>query len=224
MRTLLELFRKSPFGPLSEHMQKIQECLELVKPMFEALFAEDYERLHGLAKQTYKLEHEADIIKNSIRDHMPKSIFLPVDRSDVITFLREQDAIADTAEDVAVLLTIRTLKVPEELREDIMELVDKVLEACHYAARVTDEIKELMETAFGHSEIERVLEMVNQLGVKEWEADKAQHKLVKKMFTIEEKLDPITIVFLMRIFAEVGNLANHAENTGDYLRLMISKK
>jgi len=34
-------------------------------------------------------------------------------------------------------------------------------------------------------------------------------------------MDPITIVFLMRIFNVLGRLANHAENCGDNLRHLI---
>ena len=50
--------------------------------------------MEDLARQISKQEHEADIIKNEIRNHLPKSIFLPVSRSDTLSFLKEQDAIA----------------------------------------------------------------------------------------------------------------------------------
>lgn len=224
MRDILSrLFTRSPFGQLNEHMKKIQECCDLVMPMFEALVAGDHEKVAELAKKTYKLEHEADTIKNTIRDHLPKSIFMPVDRSDVLNFLKEQDAIADAVEDIAVLLTIRTLKVPEELQTGVKTYIQKSLEACRAAGKITDKLSELMEVGLRGPEVERVLEMINTLGQLEWEADMVQQKLVKKMFTIEEKMDPTSIMFWMMIFHAIGELANHAENSGDLLRMMISK-
>lgn len=224
MREILSrLFTRSPFGQLNEHMKKIQECCDLVIPMFDSLVAGDHERVTELAKQTYKLEHEADIIKNTIRDHLPKSIFMPVDRSDVLNFLKEQDAIADAVEDIAVLLTIRTLKVPEQLQAEIKTYIEKSLQACRAAGRITDELSKLMEVGLRGPEAERVLEMINTVGEMEWQADMVQQNLVKRMFTIEKELDPTSILFWMMIFNTIGELANHAENTGDLLRMMISK-
>jgi uncharacterized protein Yka (UPF0111/DUF47 family) len=65
------------------------------------------------------------------------------------------------------------------------------------------------------------MELIEQLKVKEWEADKAQMIAAKKMFSIEKKLDPVSVMMWMHIFKELGTLANHAENAGDQMRLML---
>ena len=36
-----ELFGKSPFGPLVEHAKKVHECVEVIRPLMEALVNED---------------------------------------------------------------------------------------------------------------------------------------------------------------------------------------
>ena len=36
MTSILDLFRKSPFGPLHEHMLKVKECISLLRPLFAA--------------------------------------------------------------------------------------------------------------------------------------------------------------------------------------------
>jgi hypothetical protein len=43
----------------------------------------------------------------------------------------------------------------------------------------------------------------------------------KKLFSIEEKLDPVSVVMWMNILKELGTLANHAENAGDQMRVML---
>jgi len=67
------------------------------------------------------------MVKKEIRNNLPKSIFLPVNRGDMLNYLREQDKIADSAEDLAVLVTLRKMTVPSELRDYLKVLVEKVL-------------------------------------------------------------------------------------------------
>ena len=224
MRGILAgLFAKSPFGPLNEHMAAVKKCVDLLKPMFEALIEKDYEKVNELAKEISKLEHKADIIKNEIRDHLPKSIFLPVSRTDILNFLKEQDAIADDVEDVSVLLTVRKTHLPAELKEELFAFIDKALETFELTVQVTGELKLLMESSFGTAEVEKVLELVNRIGQTEWEADTRQFELAQNMFQMENQLSPVDIYILLSVFRQVARLADHAENVGDLLRLMISK-
>ena len=86
------------------------ECVKFVKPMFEAVRDGQYDGLQEIAKQVFKAEHEADIVKDEIRRTIPKRFFLPVYRGDLLGYLKLQDDMADSVEDVAVLLTIKNLE------------------------------------------------------------------------------------------------------------------
>lgn len=221
MSIISKLFGKSPFEPLFQHMLKVKECVDLVRPLMDAFLNEEDKKMEDFAKKIFKAEHEADLVKKELRNQLPKSIFLPVARGDLLRFLKEQDNIADSAEDLAVLLTLRKTKVPEELKEELKDFVDRVLETYEMAMRVSSEIKVLAETSFGGTEAYKVMQLIEELKVDEWEADKAQMTAAKKLFSIEEKLDPVTVFMLMNIFKELGTLANHAENAGDQMRMML---
>jgi hypothetical protein len=221
MSIISKLFGKSPFEPLYQHMVKVKECVDLVRPLMDAVLQGETKKVKEIAKKIFKAEHYADMVKKDIRSHLPKSIFLPVARGDLLRFLKEQDNIADSAEDLAVLLTLRKTIVPEEMKEDLKDFVSKVLETYEMAMIVSSEIKLLAETSFGGAEAHKVTELIEQIKVKEWEADKAQMKTAKKLFSIEEKLDPVSVVMWMNILKELGTLANHAENAGDQMRVML---
>ena len=107
MRGVLQFFVKSPITALKEHMTKSAECVELVRPMFEALTDGDEEKLAAISKDISKIEHRADEIKNEIRDSLPRNIFLPVDRVDLLRVLSSQDSIPDTVENITFLLAVR---------------------------------------------------------------------------------------------------------------------
>ena len=89
---LSNLFARSPFGPLQEHQHKVEECAELVPSLMEACLQGNQQQVAELAKQISALEGEADDIKNQVRDQLPRSLFMPVSRSDVLQVLAAQDA------------------------------------------------------------------------------------------------------------------------------------
>jgi len=129
MSIISKLLGKSPFEPLYKHMCKVKKCVDMVRPLMDALVNDDYERIKELAEEIFKAEHKADLVKREIRMRLPKSMFLPVARGDILRFLKEQDNIADSAEDVAVLLSMRKMKFPKGMKKELTELVDKVMEA-----------------------------------------------------------------------------------------------
>jgi predicted phosphate transport protein (TIGR00153 family) len=221
MSIINKLFGKSPFEPLYQHMCKVKKCVDLIQPLMRAFIDEDFDKITEITKLIFKAEHEADLMKKEIRINLPKGIFLPVARGDILRFLKEQDNIADATEDLAALLAMRRMKIPTELKDELQNLVDEVIEAFNLTMKVSSEIKLLAETSFGGAEAHKVMEMIEEIKIKEWEADKAQMRAAQMMFSLEDQLDPVSVMMWMNIFRELGNLANHAENTGDQLRIML---
>ena len=224
MRSILSLFAKSPFGPLAQHTDLVYETVALIRPLFEAFIDLDAARAEEVYKRISKLEHKADILKNEIRDHLPKSLFLPVDRGDVLLFLKEQDAIADRAEDLGVLLTMRRTATPADMRADILDFVDYSIATVRAWADVAKELPVLQEASFTGPEVDRTMQRIRDISDMEWEADKKQSRLAKRLFQHEAELGAISVFFWMNIFRVLGGVSNHAENTADLLRLMLARR
>ena len=223
MRAITELFGRSPFGPLVQHTHKVHETVRDVRPLIEAFLAGRHDEVQSIYARISKLEHKADIIKREIRDHLPKSLFLPVDRGDMLKFLKEQDAIADTAEDIAVLLTIRETPVPAEMHGEILAFTDKVIDVSDRLVQAASELEELQEASFGGRGAQRVLELIEEVSHGEYEADCLQTEASRRLYMLEDRIDPTSIYFIMKLFRLLGEIANHAENTGDNLRMMLTK-
>ncbi len=224
MTSIGKLFAESPFGPLAGHTEKVHECVSRIRDLFEALLAEDHARLKVLHDEISGLEHEADRFKNDVREQMPRTIFLPVDRSTLIRFLKEQDSIADTAEDVAVLLIMRKTTVHADLKADLMAYVLKVIETSEKLVEASRSFQRALEKKFQGSEADRVVDLCKDISRMEWETDQMRRALSIKTFAIEDQLDPVTIFFYTKLFVALGKIADHAENTADNLRLMVRKK
>ena len=220
---LLKLFGRSPFKPLQEHMRVVVCCAAEVPSLFEALFAEDEEKIEGTRNKIFALENEADDIKNELRSHLPKTLFMPVDRRDILEILDLQDSIADTAQDIAGMLMVRRPKVADSLREPLMILTQRCLDACDQMAKVMGELDELLETGFRGRESEIVVAMIDELNKIETDTDQKAIHLLHELFAREDTLDPVSLMIWLRLIHWVGDLANYAEKVGNRLRLLIAR-
>ena len=221
MPLLDKLFGKSPFGPVIEHAKKVYECIDLVNPVIQAWLNEDWKQIEKLRKEVSRKEHEADKMKITIRSNLPKSLFYPVPRGDLLRILQNQDNIADAVEDLCVVLSLRKTKIPKSLTADIQEFANQVIETAQMLLNANEELETLLEASFTGPHTEKVLKIVDEIGTLEWKCDTKGHDLVKKLISMEDTLDPLTIIFIMKIIEVLGNLSNHAENCGDNLRHLI---
>ncbi len=219
---LLRLFGQSPFKPLQEHMRVVVRCASEVPSLFDALCAGDEERISEIRDRVFALESEADDIKNELRSHLPKTIFMPVDRRDLLEILDLQDSIADTAQDIAGMLMVRRPKVIDLIHAPLMSLTQRCLDACRQMARIMEELDELVETGFRGPESEIVLNMINELNRIETDTDQKAIILLNELFAHEEEFDPISLMVWHRLIRWVGDLANYSEKVGNRLRLLIA--
>lgn len=224
MKAIAELFGRSPFGPLVQHTHKVHECVLEVRPLIDAFLAARHDEVEEIYERISKLEHEADEIKREIRNNLPKSIFLPVDRGDMLKYLKEQDSIADTAEDIAVLLTVRRTRIPDEMHDEIRTFVAKVLEVSERLVQAAGELEKLQEESFSGRSAERVVGLTEEVSQGEYEADCIQTDVTRHLYDVEDQVDPVSVYFIMKLFRLLGEIANHAENTGDHLRMMLTRK
>jgi|TARA_B100000686_G_scaffold125855_1_gene133265 predicted phosphate transport protein (TIGR00153 family) len=221
MRAIVQLFSKSPFGPLQEHLKKVGDCVELVKPLFQALLDNDDESLRSTAKQISKLEHSADEIKNEIRDNLPRNIFMPVNRSDFLNLLSQQDSIADTVEDIAFLLTVRKTNCPESWRDSLLSYVHKCVNVFNETSEIYESLDSLVQSGMTGSEASAVLKKINDIGLKEWEVDKTQFEMLSNMFSMEDEMKPADLFWWSKIFKELGDIGNYSEKSVNSIRMMI---
>jgi predicted phosphate transport protein (TIGR00153 family) len=223
MAIIQDLFGKSPIGHLVDHARKVHECVELVKPLLEAVIAEDYELIHKLQDKVSKIEYEADLLKHDIRDHLPRRFFLPVNREELDGFLQCQEKMADYAEDFSVILMIRKTTLHPNLHADFLSFVDQVFQVSGSLLTAAVEFRTLAEVSFSGAEARMVLGIIKDLGQEEWKADRIARDLSIKMYKLEDEVGAINLMFYEKMLLKLSAIANEAENAGDYLRAMIDK-
>ncbi|MBF0187139.1 MAG: TIGR00153 family protein [Magnetococcales bacterium] len=220
---LSNLFGKSPFKPMQEHMRTVTECAAKITPLIHALCEGDDVATVSLKEEIFKLEAEADQIKHALRIRLPKSLFMPVDRRDLLELLDLQDNIADTAQDIAELMIDRGMIAPDPLKAKILELSERSVDTCRLSASVIEMLDELVELGFGGREADRVLDMVTEINEVEHKTDTICMELNRHLFAIENELPPVSVVFWHQVIQMTADLADYAEKIGNRVRLLLAR-
>lgn len=221
--SILDLFAKSPIKPMQEHMKAVLQCVEEVPRMFEALCAGDHDAVAIGARRIDDLEGEADRVKNDLRAHLPRRLFLPVDRRDLLEVLDLQDTIADRAQDLAALVVERRMTVPEPMQDPLLDLVKAVVQTCRQSAAIIQELDELVELGFRGREADRVQSMIEELNRQETESDRLESRVRRELFELESAIPPVTVMMWYQVIEWIGDLADHADKVGNRIRLLIAR-
>ncbi|HSS65981.1 MAG TPA: TIGR00153 family protein [Gammaproteobacteria bacterium] len=220
---ILNLFGRSPVKPLQEHMAKVSECVRALEPFFEAVIAGDENRMHELQESIARLENEADDLKHDLRLHLPRTLFLPVERRDLLEVLTMQDNIANRAKDLAGLVRGRRMDIPDAIGSRFLEFVRRSIDACVQAEKTVNELDELVETGFSGSEVDTVQTLINELDRLEKETDEIQVDIRARLFEIERDLPPVNVMFLYRLIDWTGDIGDFSQRVGSRLQLLLAK-
>jgi predicted phosphate transport protein (TIGR00153 family) len=195
----------------------------MIPTLMEAVVEGDAVRIKELRKGITRAEHEADIVKNELRANLPRTLFMPVSRADVLQLLHDQDDIADGAEDAAILADLKILNVPVELRRQVIDYAEICVQAARLAEKVVGKLGELLETGFTGPESGEVMKLIDAVGEQEWEADKAAFKLLKALFNSPESIHQPDLCVWMKLSEALGDIADAAEQVANRLRLMLAR-
>ena len=224
MLTIAKLFGKSPFSPLQSHMKKVSICIKKLTEIFDTIEKKNYSNLSSLVAELSKLEHEADLTKNDIRNHLPKSLFLPIDRSQILEILSIQDSIADKAEEIGNLLLLCPEDAFEVFSATFKEFFLKNIETFWDARQIVKEFDELLESSFGGIEAEKVKAMADQTSFKEHQSDVLKTQVRKEFFPTADRLTHSVFYLWTKLIDEVGSLSHIAESLANRIRTILELK
>ena len=219
---LANIFGSSPVMPLEKHVDIAYKCTRELVGFFEAVVAGNWDEARAIRSTIESLEHEADDLKKKIRIHLPKSLFMPVPREDLLELLLVQDKMANRAKDVSGLILGRRMEIPAAIAERFVEFVQRCVDAAKQARKSVRELDELFTTGFRGAEVTLVSSLIEELDRIETDTDDLQAKLRADLFAVERDLDPVHVIFLYRVIELTGEIADMAERVGRRLELLLS--
>lgn len=219
---LANIFGSSPVQPLEKHIDIAYRCAKQLSGFFTAAISGDWDTAGTHRDEIEKLEHDADDLKKEIRLHLPKSLFMPVPREDLLELLLVQDKIANRTKDVSGLVLGRQMQIPAQIAERFLDFVARNIDAAKQARKSVRELDELFTAGFRGAEVDLVAAMIEELDRIETDTDEKQAELRAALFEIEKSLDPVDAVFMYKVIELTGEIADMAERVGRRLELLLS--
>lgn len=217
------IFGASPVRPLQKHFDKSAKCAHKLPKFIRATFQQDWAKADAMREKIILLEHAADDLKRDLRLNLPKSLLMPVSRSDVLEMLSRQDRIANKAKDISGLIIGRRMVMPEAIQAGYLALLERSLDAVTQARKSVHELDQLFESGFRGAEADLVVEMTDELSLIEDQSDELQVDLRANLFRIEKDLPPIDVMFTYKIIDWTGDLGDIAQRVGSRLHMMIAR-
>lgn len=219
----IQLFSQSPLRPLQKHMKIAHETVMQLSSFIACIHHNDWAGAKQQQQHIIDLEHQADHLKRELRTHLPKSLFLPVARGDILALLSSQDKIANQTKDIVALMVGRRMTIPPMLHSSFTQVLELSIATCAKAKQAIDEFDELLECGFRGSEIKFVETMIDELDQREHETDAAQATFRQQLFDLENTLSPIDVIFLYKLIDFIGALADHAHDVGGKLQVLLAR-
>jgi predicted phosphate transport protein (TIGR00153 family) len=219
---LANIFGSSPVQPLEQHIGIAFQCAKQLNKFFAAVVSSDWDKASEIRDEIGQLENEADDLKKKIRLGLPKSLFMPVPREDLLELLLVQDKIANRTKDVSGIVLGRKMHIPEPIAEQFLEFVARNVDAAKQARKSVRELDELFTTGFKGAEVDLVSGLIEELDQIETDTDEKQAELRWAVFAIEDTLNPVDAVFLYKVIELTGEIADMAERVGRRLELLLS--
>ena len=219
---LANIFGKSPVVPLEKHIGIAYQSAKQLRAFFSAAVSGNWNKAAKVRAAIETLEHDADDLKKEIRLNLPKSLFMPVPREDLLELLLVQDKIANRTKDVSGIVMGRKMQIPAAIADQFLEFVDRNIDAAKQARKSVRELDELFTSGFRGAEVTLVTQLIEELDSIETDTDDKQASLRAALFEIEQSLDPVDAIFMYKVIELTGEIADMAERVGRRLELLLS--
>lgn len=220
---IFKVFGRSPIKPLQKHMSKSLQCAEKLLTFFAAVQQNNWSRATDIQQEIVNLENAADVIKQDIRSHLPKTLFMPVPREDILEILTMQDKLPNRVKDIAGLVLGRNMTLPTAIETTYIDLLTRAIDCTRLIHQAINEIDELLETGFSADEISIIENLIDEISKTELDTDNLQIEVRSQLYQIESQLSPIDTIFLYKIIELTGDIADRAEQIGERLQVLIAR-
>lgn len=223
MTSLFGIFGTPTFTPLTEHMAQVLACSESLQQFFDCVAKQEWGDAQKHHHKINELEEEADKLKEDIRLHMPKSLLMSVERTDILDILSLQDRIANKAKHLSGVVLSRRMKIPSAIQSDFSKFVSQSISTVACLYQITSELQVLFNTHFRRKEANKIEQLIHSLDKIEDDTDLLEIRLRDLVFTIENELNPIDAIFLYKLIDWISDLADRSQRCAHRFLLLIAQ-
>lgn len=172
----------------------------------------DYDKAEEKMKEIIDLEHEADIINDSIIDKLNQTFITPIDREDIYALANGLDDGVDILQSTLQRIVMyRT----GPAKSGAISLTRLIIEATGEIMKAFSLLKDIKKNQ------EVILEATHRIGKLESEGDRVYRHEIAYIF--ENVKDPIELIKWKDILENLEETLDHCEDVSDMIRGVVMK-
>lgn len=214
------LIQKSPMERLLDHYEKIQKSVEVINESLECYIGGGQcVEFQTLQNRLNELESQADKIIRYIRNHLPRSLFMPVDKVLFLSYTSAQDDILDSAQEALNWLSMRTMVIPEEFQKELIFLLDDVGSMVYLLGPALKDTVALVHLE--NLDRQRTKDQYRKIRDKRHEFFRSKNALVRRIYNSD--MDFKDIYQLIHFTERMYTMCHSCSKCAEILRSMIAR-
>ncbi len=203
--------KKEEYNYFDEFVNNSNFIVESAEILKQTLENYTLNKLEENVKKVHKLENEADHALYKMRNYLIKDFLPPIDREDIILIGHKLDDIEDDIDEILINLNIYHI---ENIRTEMFELVDLLVECCK-------SVKEALEHFKNSKKSDIVKQKTIEINRLEEKGDKLFENAMKELYSKEK--DSVEIVKWTEMFKCLENAIDACEDIADSIEDVIMK-
>jgi len=162
-------------------------------------------------KEMHEIEHNADLAKHVLMNHLVKEFLPPIEREDIISLSQEIDDVTDSVEDVLLYISMYNIKI---LRPEILKFTELISSCCRSMHEALVEFQSFKSSKILHSKIIEI----NRL---EEEGDGLYFNIMSNLYLTSK--DPIELMTWTEILDRLEKCCDNCEDVADIIEQIVMK-
>lgn len=167
--------------------------------------------LPNKVKEMHEIEHNADLAKHVLMNHLVKEFLPPIEREDITTLSQEIDDVTDSVEDVLLYLSMFNIKT---IRPEVLKFTELISDCCKSMYEALVEFQNFKHSKTLH---DKVVE-INHL---EEVGDGLYFDMMRNLFASSK--DPVELMTWTEILHRLERCCDNCEDVANVIEQIVMK-
>lgn len=210
----------SPIEGLIEHYELIAKGTMILERALTCYLEEGPGlKFNELREEQAQAEEHADAIKRNMRNHLPRGLFMAVDKYLFLSYIGKQDNILDAGEESLNWLSMRPIDIPEKFRKDLVNLI---LEITKIVTLLDPALRNTVKLINGDEvDREHTKDIYRNVREQHRHISRRCHTLTAEIYNTDMNFKDI--YQLIHFVEHLHDMSHNTEHCIDLLRAMIAK-
>lgn len=196
-----------------KHVDETYKTVAYFSDAVNAFIRGDLAAKTAAIEKVRQSEHEADLLRSKMVSELSEGLLLPLDREELMHFVKGLDKIADWTNGAARILGFIEQKLPENILKNISSGTDLIVTSI-------SKLKEAIQSITGN-DLKKALSDCEDVDRIEHEADDQKKALIESI--IHAKLEPAALLLCYQLAEYLEGVTDKIEDAADFIKVLAIK-